>query len=362
MKREHQRTRLSWLLVVASILLLVGCGPRAQVPATISPSPTATATSSPTPTATPTPPPTPTPTPTPTPDPYAEWTVAGLAAREYSGAGELAVEETLLVSQAFTRTLITYPSEGLTIYGFMNVPQGEGPFPVVLVLHGYVAPERYTTLTYTTRYADALARAGYLVIHPNLRNFPPSDTGPDRFRVGLAVDTLNLLGLVRRQGGEPGPLQFADPEAIGLLGHSMGGGVALRVATVDPGVDAVVLYGSMSGDEEKNYEQILEWSEGERGIEELATPEDDLRRISPIYHLERIEAAVSVHHGEADDVVPPEWSAELCEELEAAGKTVECFTYPGQPHVFQGEGDQLFIQRAVDFFDRYLGTGAASGD
>ena len=88
------------------------------------------------------------------------------------GEGELQVEEVLNVTNAFTRTLITYPSDDLTIYGFMNVPKGEGPFPVVLVLHGYVDPARYNTLTYTTGYADTLAGAGYLVIHPNFRNWP----------------------------------------------------------------------------------------------------------------------------------------------------------------------------------------------
>ena len=69
------------------------------------------------------------------------------------------MQETLAVSDAFTRTLITYPSDGLTIYGFVNVPVGEGPFPVIIAVHGYVEPEVYSTLDYTTRYADGLARA-----------------------------------------------------------------------------------------------------------------------------------------------------------------------------------------------------------
>jgi hypothetical protein len=33
---------------------------------------------------------------------------------------------------------------------------------------------------------------------------------------------------------------------------------------------------------------------------------------------------------------------------------VECFSYPGQPHTFFGDGDQVFIQRTVDFYNRYL--------
>ena len=352
-----------WSSLFVLIVLLAACVPAETPTPTATPPPTTTPTTPPTltptatPTATPSPTPTATPTvtPSPTPDPYAGLTVAGLAARQYGG-GELQVEETLAVTDAFTRTLVTYPSDGLTIYGFMNVPRGEGPFPVVLVLHGYIDPDVYNTLAYTTRYADSLARAGYLVVHPNLRDYPPSDTGPNAFRVGMAVDVLNLMALVREQGGQPGPLQQADPDAIGLWGHSMGGGITLRVITVDPGVRAAVLYGSMSGDEKTNYERILYWTGGERGLEELDTPDEALRRISPIFYLDRIQAAVSIHHSDADELVPPEWSLDLCERLQGLGKTVECFTYSGLPHTFRGEGDQLFMQHTAAFFDQYLKT------
>jgi dipeptidyl aminopeptidase/acylaminoacyl peptidase len=298
-----------------------------------------------------TPSPTVTNTPTPTPDPYAGLTIADLSNRTYGG-GEVKVEEILAVTDVFTRALVSYPSEGLTLYGFMNTPQGEGLFPVALVMHGYIAPERYNTLAYTTRYADALARAGYLVIHPNYRNYPPSDEGPDLFRAAHTVDVLNLIAIIKAQAGQPGPLQLADPTFIGMVGHSMGGGITLRTITVSDQVQAAVLYGAMSGDEKRNYEKILEWSGGERGLEELNTPAEDLQRISPIYYLERISAAVSIHHGDNDGTVPLDWSLELCDQLQALNKIVECFTYPGQPHTFQNEGDQLFIQRVIDFFNR----------
>jgi dipeptidyl aminopeptidase/acylaminoacyl peptidase len=222
------------------------------------------------------------------------------------------------------------------------------------VLHGYVQPASYQILAYTTRYADALARAGYLVIHPNLRGYPPSDGGPDRFRVGMAVDTLNLIALVEEQGGHEGLLAEADAESIGVMGHSMGGGIAIRVLTVSPTVNAAVLYGSMSADERLNYERILLWTEGQRGQEELEVPEEDLRRISPVHHLERITAAVSIHHGERDEQVPLEWSEDMAERLRALEKSVEYFTYPGAPHTFRGESDQLFVERMVAFFDQYL--------
>lgn len=297
----------------------------------------------------------PTATATTTPDPYADLRIASLAGRAYGG-GELLVEGSLGENAAFKRYLISYPSDGLTIKGFMNVPVGEGPFAVALVLHGYIDPAVYTTLAYTTRYADALARAGYLVLHPNYRNYPPSDSGTNLFRVGYAVDVLNLIALVRQQGGTAGALEAANPEAIGLLGHSMGGGIALRTIVVDAEVDAAVLYGAMSGDERQNFEHILNvLSNGERGFEELTVPEEALLDISPIYHLARIEAAVSIHHGELDEVVPPAWSQDLCERLEALGKVVTCFTYANQAHTFYGAGEELFLERVVRFFDEHLG-------
>jgi uncharacterized protein len=365
-------------LLLLLTIVLAGCGQQASpTPVALAPAatdtpaplpsatPTATATHTPTAIATPTltatataiptatPTETPTATPSPTPDPYAEWTVDGLAARSY-GDGELQIEQVLAVTSAFTRTLVTFPSDGLTIYGFMNVPQGEGPFPVVLVLHGYVDPARYNTLTYTTGYADALARAGYLVIHPNFRNWPPSDSGPENYRVGQAVDVLHLIGLVQTMGGQPGPLAQADPERIGLWGHSMGGGIAQRVIAVSQEVDAAVLYGSMSGDEALNHRRILVFTNGVRGLWDEAPPDEALQRISPINYLDRITAAVSIHHGALDAQVPVAWSEDLCSRLQALEKAVECFIYPDQPHTFTGEGDRLFVQRVREFFDRTL--------
>lgn len=368
------------VVVLGAMLLVAGCttgpaaGPQAaratagptregaavEAPMTpsLTPSPPATATHTHTPiptntpTATATATRTATATATPTPDPYAGLTIDDLTARSY-GDGAITVTQEVGAEAAFRRYLITYPSDGLTIHGFMNVPAGEGPFPVVIVLHGYIPPEQYSTLAYSTRYADALARAGYVAIHPNLRNFPPSDEAPDRFRVGAAIDALNLVGLIRRHGGRPGPLERADPRFIGMWGHSMGGGITIRAITVDSGITAAVLYGSMHADERTNNAQRRVWSGGCH-IEELDVPDADLARISPATYLDRIVAPVSIHHSEDDGTVPVEWSVELCEQLEELGKEVECFLYSGVPHTFNGPLDRTFMKRYVAFFDRHL--------
>lgn len=343
------------LVLSLGLIWMTACGAAPTAAPTATPPPTSTP--APTGTATPTPPPTATATPaaSPTPDPYAGLTIADLTARTYGG-GDLAVVSPAGVTAAFTRTLVSYPSDGLTIHGFVNEPAGAGPFPVVLVLHGYVEPSTYNTLGYTTRYADALAGAGYLVIHPNYRNHPPSDSADDPFRIGYAIDVLNLAATVRQTAGSPGPLARADGERIALFGHSMGGGIAIRAITVDPALDAAVLYGSMSADERLNFERILNyWSGGTRGRSELETPDEDMRRISPVHHLERIAAAVTVHHGARDADVPPEWSREFCAQLEELGKAPECFEYDGAGHLFSGETDELFLERVRDFLEAEFG-------
>jgi dienelactone hydrolase len=278
--------------------------------------------------------------------------IDSLRERSY-GQGEFRVEQTLQAAGAFTRTLISFDSDGLTQYGFMNTPKGEGPFPVVLVLHGYVNPAAYRTPTaYTQRYADALARAGFLVIHPDYRGHGRSEGDEEQgnlFRIGYAIDVLNLIEYAKR-------LPNAKPDAIGLFGHSMGGGIAIRVAAVNPDVKAVVLYGSMSGDEHANIDQIKNVFRGGASY----MPEDDVPlelwdRISPINYLDDVQAAIQIHHGARDNQVPPAWSADLNERFTQLGKSVEYFSYPGAGHSLQGRNLNTMMARVVRVFQEKLG-------
>ncbi len=329
------------------MFVLLGACSQAPAPAVPTPSPAPSAT------ATPSPRPSSTPSPSPTPDPYRAYTIDYLRSRIYGG-GQLEIVQTLGSYPSFTRYLIRYPSEGLKIYGFMDVPSGQGAFPVIIALHGYIDPSLYQTLDYTTRYADALAGSGHLVIHPNLRGYAPSDSGDNLFRVGMAIDVLNLIAIVKAQGGTPGALQAADPGRIGMWGHSMGGGITTRVLTVSGDVKAAVLYSPMSGDEAKNYAAIGTWSGEQRGQPERSVPADELQLISPMYYFDYIQAAVSINHSTTDPLVPLQWSELTCGQMQALGRNVECHYYPGMPHTFEGQGDAQFMQNTVQFFDRYL--------
>jgi uncharacterized protein len=340
------------VFILVSAVLLTACLGTAPLTTTM-PAPTEvpflTATSIPTET------PTFIPTVSPTPDPYYPWSNAYLRSRTYGG-GQIEFVDVMEQTLYFTRYLIRYPSDGVNIYGFANIPNDDEVHPVIIALHGYIDPAVYNTLDYTTLYADALASAGYVVLHPNLRGYQPSDDGENLFRVGMAIDVLNLIALVQSQSGGADPLKNADPNAIGLWGHSMGGGITTRVITVTDDVKAAVLYAAMTGDEQTNYNAIREWSGQTRGLEELNVPTEALVNISSMYFFGNITAAVSIHHGTADALVPMQWSEATCTQLQSLGRQVECLYYENMPHTFYGDGNVQFIQNTLTFFDRTLKT------
>ncbi len=286
-----------------------------------------------------------------------EWlTVAALRARTYGTEGSIERVRVMERTNAFTRYEIRYPSDGLMINGFMNVPNGAGPFPVIFVNHGWMPTASYDLLTYTTKYADALARQGYLVLHTSYRNHRGSDTGPDRFRVGYAIDVLNLIELTKQ-------LPEANVDAMGMWGHSMGGGITLRVLTVTDDIKAALVYGSMSSDEVETVQRSRErWADDGVDMERIRRaypilPEEDpefYRQISPFNYLQYVRATVAIHHGVRDESVPYIWSERLRDELTRLGKSVEFYAYSDQPHNFVGAGYEQLLTRTNAFFDLHL--------
>lgn len=291
-------------------------------------------------------------------DPRDPLTIDALSSRSYDG-GAIVSERVMARLPTFTRHLIRWQSDGLTQYGFANIPTGARKRAVVLLLHGYVNPATYQTTTYTTRYADALARTGYVVLHPNYRGHGLSEgSSTGLFRVGYALDVLNLASSLRKQAGGKGFLSTADGSRLALWGHSMGGGIAHRVLTVRPAwFKAAVFYGAMSADERENSERIYNYySNQSRGMTEYRTPEAWLKLISPLAYLPRVTAKISVHHGTADESVPLAWSLRYCQIMKRLAKSISCNTYAAAPHLFArgSRTDTLFQARVLSFFGSSL--------
>lgn len=314
------------------------------------PLPSATATPSITPTSTATS--TPTATPTLHPAIYGA-TIDGLRARAYPG-GQIEITHTILVTDAYTRTYITFPSDGLTISGLMHVPFGKGPFPVVIMNHGYIPPSQYVTGSDTFRAADILARNGFLTISPDFRGYARSDGGLNIFRTGYLIDALNAAASAKS-------LPYADATRVGMWGHSMGGGVTTRAMLVSDTIKAFVLYAPVSAD--IRVRQFMGGLSGVSGGTDSAlfssfyywTSNAQLMdQLSPINHFEYVRAPVQIHIGTIDTTTPKEWAQAIRDELNKQGKHVEYYEYERQAHAFIGSGWTLFNQRVVSFFKRYL--------
>ena len=298
-------------------------------------------------------PPLPTPTITSTLAPYEQYTIDYLRRRSYGG-GSIEVVRIMEELDQFTRTMIRYTSDDLTLYGFMNIPAGEGPFPVIIMMHGLGDSGSFNNLNFKNDMVDALTNEGYLVIHPIMRGYPPSDSGDNMFRVGMAVDVLNLISLIKEQGGGAGALEKALPEQIGLLGQSLGGNVALRVLTVSSDVRAAVLYSSLSGNELKNSEQLYKVTEDPQFQNELNVLPTQVQSISPVYYYGNITAPIQLHQGTIDETVPMSWAEETCSLLITAGKSIDCIYYEGEDHVFNDDIKTQFLENMINFYKTYL--------
>jgi pimeloyl-ACP methyl ester carboxylesterase len=125
----------------------------------------------------------------------------------------------------------TIPSHGSQISVLAYVASGAGPHPAVVMLHGFPGDERNVDV------AQAIRRAGYTVLISNYRGAWGSQ-GAFSFTHALedsqaAVDYLRVPANARR-------LRI-DADEIVLLGHSVGGWMALSTAAVDPKVRAVIV-------------------------------------------------------------------------------------------------------------------------
>lgn len=277
--------------------------------------------------------------------------------KEYDGR-EFTVGETLEDNSAYTRSAITYKSGDLTISGIMNMPKGtppEGGFPVLFLNHGFIDPAVYTTGRGLKREQDYLARRGYVVVHSDYRNHAFSDKDPDadvELRFGYVEDVINGV-LAFKQA----KLANVNVNKVGMLGHSMGGGITLSVLVIKPElVQAAALFAPVSSDQRENFERWLSRrpETAERITALFGSPEENPEfwdDVSPMTFLSDTKAPVQLHHGTKDESVPVEWSDRLEQMLKEKEKPVEYYRYSGEAHEFINAWPMV-MERTVTFFNK----------
>ena len=277
-------------------------------------------------------------------------------AKEYDGRG-LRVGRVLARASSYTRHFVTYKSGKLTISGILNVPKGNGPFPALVLAHGYIDPAIYTNRRGMMREQDYLARRGYVVLHTDYRNHAASDNDPksDRqLRLGYTEDVINAVLAIKKS-----PLPYLDGERVGLVGRSLGGGVLYNVLVAAPRlVDAAVAFAPVSSLTGENFNQFTrqDGAIAQQIIRAHGAPEDNpefWREASPRPFFDRVTEPVLIHHGTADDTCPPRWSRATLKALQAAGADAQLVTYDGEAHAFGPQWPRS-MQRTVAFLKEHL--------
>jgi uncharacterized protein len=286
----------------------------------------------------------------------ADPSIPAAIAREYAGT-DLRIRRDLGGTSAYTRHAITYLSDGLTITGIMNRPRGRGPFPVVVLAHGYIEPSTYWSGQGFRREQDWLARNGYVALHVDYRNHAGSDDDPANdlaLRLGYAADVINA-GLAVRSTR----LTFIDGNRVAVLGRSMGGSVTFQALVIRPGVfDAAIVYASTSTDAADNFNrwQRFDGTLGQQIIRRYGSPEDNpgfWRTMSSRTYFSRVTEPVLMIHGTADDSCDIAWARATEQALTRAGKEVTLVEYRGAGHYMYGPWADS-IRRVGRFLSMHL--------
>jgi dipeptidyl aminopeptidase/acylaminoacyl peptidase len=271
---------------------------------------------------------------------------------------DLKLGKILARTGAYTKYAVTYRSNGLRISGIMNVPKGNGPFPLVVLAHGYIDPDIYRTGQGLAREQDYLARKGFIAFHTDYRNHASSDDDPNLMRglrLGYTMDVINAANAARNAS-----LTFIDKERISLLGRSMGGGIGFNTLVSAPGVfDSAVLFATVSS---KAAENTNKWLRNDPVIRKeifakYGSPESNPAfwdSVSAYTHFDRVSDPVLVLHGTADETCPIRWANEAVAKLKSLNKDVTYVTYKGAGHTFFGNTWTKSMQESVKFLKRTM--------
>lgn len=128
---------------------------------------------------------------------------------------------------------VIFPSGRLVLEGIINIPEGKGPFPAVVLCHPHPLYGGNMYDGVITAIGRALINRGIAVFRFNFRGVGESQGSYGKGK-GEQKDSVAAIGYVMKQA------EIA-PDKIGLAGYSFGGGVAFNVALKDDIVRALAL-------------------------------------------------------------------------------------------------------------------------
>ena len=242
------------------------------------------------------------------------------------------------------------------IPAFYYRPEGVGPFPVVIVIHG--GPEGQSRPVFSSFYQYLASERGYAVIRPNVRG----STGYGKEYVKLdngfkRKDSVKDIGaLLDWIKGRP----ELDADRIAVYGGSYGGYMVLA-SMVDYndrlacGVDVVGISNFVTFLENtKEYRRDLR--RVEYGDERDPKMREFLEDISPNNHAEKITKPMLIVQGYNDPRVPVGESEQMLEEMRGNGQNVWYLMARDEGHGFRKKINRdYYLNSTAMFFEQCLG-------
>ncbi|HMP80283.1 MAG TPA: alpha/beta hydrolase [Pirellulaceae bacterium] len=235
----------------------------------------------------------------------------------------------------------------------LYLPEGEGPFPGVLVIHG--GAWAWGSKSHYVHHARKICEQGYVVMAINYRLAP---THPFPAQV---LDSQYAVRWLRHHAAE----YRVDRQRIAAFGYSAGGHLACLLGTADdsqfvdldlpeelarhsPKVSVVVAGGAVCDFDwiPESSHKLAYWMGGTRDKLPLT-----YRQASPRHHITAGDAAFFLYHGTRDQVVPFDCSRRMHEALLKAGCHSELHDLENYEH-FQGFLDRAIIDDAIEFLKR----------
>ena len=260
-----------------------------------------------------------------------------------------------------TPRLFSYPTQGgsidqdFNIPGFAYLPEGDGPFPVVIYIHG--GPESQFRPNFNITVQIWASELGVAVLAPNVRGslgygraYLSLDDG--RRREDAVRDIGALLDWIASR-------EELDQERVAVFGASYGGYMALAsavhysdrlVAAVDrASISNFVSYLENTQDYRRDLRRF------EYGDERDPAMRTFLESISPLNNVERIHIPMMIVQGQNDPVVPVTESAQMVQALRQQGQTVWYLNALNEGHGYEKkENRDVYQQVTYLFLQRYL--------
>ncbi|MCL6434314.1 MAG: alpha/beta fold hydrolase [Leptolyngbyaceae cyanobacterium HOT.MB2.61] len=165
--------------------------------------------------------------------------VAGLFIVPPSQAADTYKPPSYVNREAFQEKAVTIGSAPSAVPGMLTVPKGEGPFPAVVLVQGSGPHDRDETIGPNKPFRDlawGLASQGVAVLRYDKRTrvHPGQFSGKFTVKEEATDDAIAAIALLRQTPS-------IDPDKIFLLGHSLGGMLAPRIAQQEPSLAGIII-------------------------------------------------------------------------------------------------------------------------